>query len=294
MSMPLIDVISICGVLFTFVIYYGRYAFIALKYGTTSDTQLGRSLDTAVLWAQKHAEVADAGSVVLAVQTLRNVIVVAIFVGGAALQVAISGLENKDMNWSSNEDIDKVRTLIKSVLLICSFLNWSMVIRYASHAGFMVGALDIRMRTLQNISDNVNMNINQQHEPIEIEINEVGDAQGSAVHLDELDEQDVDELLQEPVDVTNLKRASRLVSWHFSWGFRFIFFNIPFFFYAAGVVALIISALFTMMFLIYFDDPILHVPSNKNMFKSDLQSRYWGNHRDSPALRHRKQDVVLV
>jgi len=88
---------------------------------------------------------------------MRNSIIVAIFVGGAALQAATQILtfgEQYTFLPSRPETYPSTPLLVRagviSTLLIMSFLNWAMVIRYNNHAGFMVGAIDIQMRMLEN------------------------------------------------------------------------------------------------------------------------------------------------
>ena len=57
---------------------------------------------------------------------------------------------------------------------------------------------------------------------------------------------------------------------------------IPFFFYHIGVIPLIVSAVFMLLFLWYFDDPTMAVPESKYMH---IEVQRWGQHVDTPALR---------
>ena len=102
-------------------------------------------------------------------------------------------------------------------------------------------------------------------------------------------------MLEEPVAVTTLKRALRLIAWHFNWGFRFIFFSIPFFFYAAGLWALVGSSVLVLLFMVYFDNPCLTVPSSKYMMNfnhldpeelnSRIENQSWAGYPDAPYFR---------
>ena len=78
----------------------------------------------------------------------------------------------------------------------------------------------------------------------------------------------------EPEVVTNLKRSLRLVAFHFNFGFRFIFFSIPFYFYN-GWISLSVAAVVMLLFNLYFDFPIMGVPSPRHMQRSPVE---WAGH----------------
>ncbi len=102
--------------------------------------QLALNLKNSMHWIQKHKEKSDAQSTTLAIQTLRNTILVAVFIGGYALNSAYGIINSyEDSNKSTRS---KVRNIILAVILFASFLCWANVIRLASHLGYMIGTLD--------------------------------------------------------------------------------------------------------------------------------------------------------
>ena len=80
------------------------------------------------------------------------------------------------------------------------------------------------------------------------------DGNDNEAEEEEEEEEDDEDTGEEP-SVTNLKLTIRLVALHQSWGFRFIFFSIPYMFYAAGPIALAIASIGIIVFLAYFDSP---------------------------------------
>lgn len=129
--------ISIC--LFILLLY------VLLSYGITIyrpsssfKIHLARASANSFLWIQKHKEKNDPASVTLAIQTFRNTILVAIFIGGIAFQSAIS-LATSFRDLTST--VGRIRHIILSVFLFLSFLCWTSVIRSASHLGYLTGVL---------------------------------------------------------------------------------------------------------------------------------------------------------
>ena len=106
--------------------------------------------------------------------------------------------------------------------------------RYNNHAGFMVGALSINMRVLQN---RAHAQVEEGEQSLHSGPAYARTAARAGGESEDGGEGEGEGLLEEPLPVTTLKRALRLIAWHFNWGFRFIFFSIPFFFYAAGTCA---------------------------------------------------------
>ena len=309
-----LDIVVISSVAGIFLIYYTYYWYTSHHPVYRTQTQLGRNLEMMILWSQKHAEQQDPASVTLAVQTMRNSIIVAIFVGGAALQAGTQILNFGEQYTYQVGRPDTfpsmplmVRAGIIATLLIMSFLNWALVIRYNNHAGFMIGALDVKMRMLENQAAeeqeqeqeqvqaqaqaqahegaarrcdvHVSPSTSQEGEGGEEEAGERGSITAESTAGSGTTEEPATQalLLEEPEAVTSLKRVMRLVALHFAWGFRCIFMAIPFFFYHIGVIPLIVSAVFMLLFLWYFDDPTMAVPESK--------VQRWGQHVDTPALR---------
>lgn len=100
--------------------------------------QLALNLKNAEHWVEKHANLSDPSNCVLSIQTFRNTLMVAVFVGGYSLTFAYNVANDYDDSMSQRQ---KVRTIILAVLLFCSFLCWASVCRHASHLGYMFGTM---------------------------------------------------------------------------------------------------------------------------------------------------------
>ena len=84
-------------------------------------------------WFLKHIEKQDAPTVTLAIQTLRNTMMVSIFIGGQSFLFAYSIIGDTESDMKTAEII---RRIILSSLSFMSFLCWANVIRLASHIGY--------------------------------------------------------------------------------------------------------------------------------------------------------------
>ena len=119
---------------------YTTYIIFCCALGRSDQRiQLRRNIDNALIWVDKHASKPDAPNVTLAIQTLRNTILVAIFIGGASFQFAFNILSTEN---ESTDMIKEFRNLVIAAYLFCSFLNWAFVIRCASHLGYRIGLSD--------------------------------------------------------------------------------------------------------------------------------------------------------
>jgi Protein of unknown function, DUF599 len=183
----------------------------------------GRSLhavmiDGGAAFISKHLEKDDAATSVLAVQSLRNTILVAIFIGGIAFQsfqaaAAAAG--------AAADAVATARTLVLSAFLLGSFLNFALVIRAASHLAYIMGG-----------------------------------ARHAAAGGGTLEEGRSAAPVPMPYSrATALLCGSlmRALSLHFSLGFRCLYSSVPFAYAAAGPVALIISGGLMLGFLVYAD-----------------------------------------
>ena len=120
--------------------YFENVRFICFpnRDHTILMTQIQKNFATSYLWLEKHAEKSDPASVTLAIQTLRNTILVSTFIGTITFQTAVSIIGKYS---SQTSDIDKVQVLITSICLFLSFLCWTSVIRCASHLGYQTGVI---------------------------------------------------------------------------------------------------------------------------------------------------------
>lgn len=86
----------------------------------------------------KHIERDDPQTSVLAVQALRNVLLVAIFVGGIAFQAFQASATA--LTAPTATPFDVARLLLLSTALLGSFLNFALVIRVTAHLGYLLGS----------------------------------------------------------------------------------------------------------------------------------------------------------
>jgi hypothetical protein len=134
------------------MILYHAYLYRKVFYFGSNKMQLSLNIQMAERWIMKHKEKADAPSVTLAIQTLRNSILVAVFVGGGVLNLAVSTAN--DFNDLDNSDGRmKARTCVLAACCICSFLCWVNVIRYCAHLGYLIGAFNYTPSTPNKKSD---------------------------------------------------------------------------------------------------------------------------------------------
>ncbi len=119
------------------MLIYNMIFFASIQ--THQPVQLALNLANSGHWIEKHKEKDDPQSGTLAIQTMRNTIMVAVFIGGYSLNFAYSVVGNYDAD--NNSMRMNVRAIILTILLFASFLCWACVIRHASHLGYMVGTL---------------------------------------------------------------------------------------------------------------------------------------------------------
>ena len=112
------------------------YNVIALAFRKTSGLLL--MLESGRLWTKKHMAGRSAPDVTLAIQTLRNTVLVATFVGTLSFTVASTTLTYSAAAESAPA---RMRALLQAALLIGSFLNFALVIRCSAHAGYLIGSI---------------------------------------------------------------------------------------------------------------------------------------------------------
>lgn len=101
--------------------------------------QLSINIRNASIWLDKHKASTDAPTVTLAIQTLRNSILVAVFVGGQSFLFGFNTITSYPETVGNTRN--QVRSIILSTCLFASFLNWAWVIRISSHLGYMIGTI---------------------------------------------------------------------------------------------------------------------------------------------------------
>ena len=185
----------------------------------------GRSLHAVMIdggasFIAKHLEKDDAATSVLAVQSLRNTILVAIFIGGIAFQAFQTAAAAAG---AAADSVSSARSLVFSAFLLGSFLNFALVIRAASHLAYIMGGARY---AATGVGDAI--------------VLEEGRGRGSPA----TPSRDAAALCG------SLMRA---LSLHFSLGFRCLYSSVPFAYAASGPVALVISGGLMLAFLLYAD-----------------------------------------
>lgn len=182
--------------------------------------------------------------------------------GGSAFQYGFYFL-----NTEPSDIREGVRAVILSALLFSSFLCWAGTIRYANHLGFSVGTLDLKIKEVLQIEklekerqDSLRANnLIGLEEQQEISYNS---------HLSDVSRSNVDgkssyvSSVQQTAEVQHRTISAIMdgmnelcvsMSTCFSLGFRFLFVSIPFAFYSAGPIALIVASAVMLIFLFEID-----------------------------------------
>jgi hypothetical protein len=185
----------------------------------------GRSLHAVIIdggasFIAKHLEKDDAATSVLAVQSLRNTILVAIFIGGIAFQAFQTAAATAG---AAADAVSSARSLVFSAFLLGSFLNFALVIRAASHLAYILGGARYAAAGAGDALE---------------EGRGVGAAPPPPFSRDA---------------AALCGSLMRALSLHFSLGFRCLYSSVPFAYAASGPVALVISGGAMLSFLIYAD-----------------------------------------
>ena len=218
---------SVAVSLSLFTLYHAViYSSVYMK---SKSIKLYKNLINSRDWIKKHKAKEDAPNVTLAIQTLRNTIFVAVFLGGSAFTAAYNTLNNLNKTRDIN---GQCRGIILSILLICSFLAFASVIRAASHLGYQIGTM--YNQTLHTIPS-----------PDNIAYKELDDIENKKKKIgDDTSELDI------------VKESNRMISVmivSFNLGFRFLYVSIAFIFYSAGPIALLIATGFMLVYLYLID-----------------------------------------
>eukprot|EP01032_Pedospumella_encystans_P022057 gene22057-25006_t len=260
------DLGAVCCTLFVFAVYH-LYLYILKPQCFNGTVPFTIHMVNSEMWIKKHKEMYDPATTVLAIQTIRNTLMVGVFIGGNAINIAYSFANDyKDLvgqRW-------KVRSMVLMALLFSSFICWANVVRLGSTLGYMIGTMQYseKMRTeaiaherrLSPISDvnsdagsvtsasdnnNIEMTTTKKRKNRKMKTPTFERIANGDVSSDE-----IPDIFREG---SNMVLSMTIF---FSLGFRLMFISIPFAFYAAGPLALIISAGCLMAFLPFYD----HVP----------------------------------
>lgn len=121
---------------------YNAFFLTTLFLYPTSNAHIAINMRNSKNWIRKHFHLVDTASTTLALHTLRNTILVAIFVGSQAFMFGFNVLGNSR---------NPVRSAVLSACLFSSFLSWSCVIRSASHLGYLIGSAGYLQQKLETV-----------------------------------------------------------------------------------------------------------------------------------------------
>ena len=221
LAVMIFDYIAIFVTLGLFLVYHAYYWISIIDSKKHHST--GISLRNARLWVIKHhSQAHDNSSILLAVHTLRNTILVGIFVGGSSFTFLLETLGPAKLMPESTDIPNFMRVIILGSFFSLSFLCWTTVIRCAVHLGYSIGIIATQ-REIANI-DSTRRSGNSQH-------------------------------LAGEFSEKNFNSTISLMLVSFSLGFRFLFMAMPFVFYVTGPTALIITSIVILFFMIFIDHP---------------------------------------
>lgn len=136
-NVTVFDIFAIAFSLTATCIYHG-YLY-AYAHSLNPSVRLSINIIHGHNWILKHSIKGDSQSVTLAVQTLRNNMIVAVLLGGSSLQLAFGYVNGYS---SQLPPLERTRYAILVIVLFASFICWATVIRLASHLSFLLGTLD--------------------------------------------------------------------------------------------------------------------------------------------------------
>lgn len=255
---------AVIAVLGAYALYHVQYYAAIITKGSESNSALSTNIKIAISWIQKHKEKPDAPSVTLAIQTLRNTIIVATFVGGSSLSFGLNfALGYGDV---VGDQALELQHIIVTICLLCSFLCWACVIRYASHVGYYIG-------TISYDEEKHNKEKEKEKAKLERKGNEVKETVITTVTVEMVDLEG-QQKPQEPYQAANKSDSSSvtvsskqkrvdamlncvnmvaLILIFFNMGFRFMFISLPFAFFGMSPIGLVIAGGVLLSFLYFYD-----------------------------------------
>lgn len=239
----------------------------------------GVNLNNARTWIRKHKEMSESPAVLLAVQTVRNTMMAAVFVGGNAITLAYSMSNNYD---NLKSERMKLRSIIITALMFASFLAWANVTRLCSLLGYMIGTMQyceqLRKAALEQEREEFVMQ--EAANGVENATTRSRSLSGSSNGPPAVQSASSRRLAQfrsrfeDPFTVrhgndkiakhtfvstqipdvfTESEQMLQMMTVFFSVGFRLLFASIPFAFYSVGPLALVITTGCVMLFLATYD-----------------------------------------
>lgn len=257
---------DICAVTAALVLFVGYHVHLYYIKPHCLGGQVPYALNkiNAEIWLLKHKEKAGESPVVLlAIQTVRNTMMAAVFVGGNALIIAYD-LSNNYADLKNPRL--QIRSLVITAFMFMSFLCWANVIRLGSLVGYFLGTLKygdklrkeaIERENLRNaaiaLEDQNSIPATQSHH-----YNGFNMLMSTEESLSSNRDEDPDPEFQfSPDSIPDIYRECstmmKMMTIFFSFGFRLMFVSIPFAFYAAGPAALLVTSFGMWLFLLTYD-----------------------------------------
>ena len=257
---------DICAVTAALILFVGYHLHLYYIKPHCLGGQLPYALNkiNAEIWLLKHKEKANESPVVLlAIQTIRNTMMAAVFVGGNALIIAYD-LSN---HYAEISDARlKVRSLVITAFMFMSFLCWANVIRLGSLVGYFLGTLQFgeKLRTdaiararernaaIAAADQNSTFASQGQHYNGFNMLMSTEESIGSG--NDDFPDPDFQFTPESIPDIyRECSTMMEMMTIFFSFGFRLMFVSIPFAFFAAGPAALLVTSFGMWFFLITYD-----------------------------------------
>jgi len=268
MSKPLTDydIVALVLSLLMFTAYH-FYLYIIKPHIFGGNIPYAISVANSEIWLRKHKENRDSAAGVLAITTLRGTMTAAVFIGGYALTIAYN-LSNAYPKLDN--DRGKVRSIIVTFLMFGSFLCWANVIRLASVIGFLVGTLTYSLQLREEAVakekerrakevDTDDFPHHEQLHHIKVPAGATADKMFTITYDEETHEYTAESVLDIYGTSSNMMR---LMTVFFSSGVRLMFISLPFAFYSAGPLALLVTSLLLLACLRQYDHAIIdHVPN---------------------------------
>jgi len=114
------------------LILYNSFALFSGK------TNLGLMLKADDEWSRRHRMTSgNAADVTAAIQTLRNSVLVSVFIGTVTFNTMIDA--HKSLKIYNKYSFLWLANLVVAVLYACSFLSFCICIRCAAHSGYLIG-----------------------------------------------------------------------------------------------------------------------------------------------------------
>ncbi len=258
------DAVALTSALMLFVVYHADFFYVKPRL-LGGQAPFAANLANIKIWLLNHQEKSNDSqekSNLLAIQTVRNTMKAGVFIGGKALYITY--LVSNGYSDMRSQRL-KVRSLIISVLMFCSFLCWANVIRLGSSVGYYLGVLkyadQLRSQIVKRENDDASNVLNTvKSEPSNsgspcdnISVStRAGDVTplkgtGQSETTTNLDSSEIPNPLHECITML------RMMILYAGVGFRLMFVAIPFALYSAGPTPLLITSVCVFVYIRHLD-----------------------------------------